>query len=120
MESCLPTALGAIGYFCDGAGVCDVHIVQCDVSVTKDEWVEPAALAEYNVAGFGYSDMRPAMRHLADDPDVTAALMLTDGYIDVLTDEPPYHLMWVLLGERDHNFAPGYGEIVHLDVLATK
>ena len=60
MVSMLPKVLGAIASFCEGAGVSEVHILQCDVEVTRDEWLEPAQLAEYNVAGFGGSDMSPA------------------------------------------------------------
>ena len=72
MVAILPQALGAIAYFAESAGVADVHIVQCDIEVTKDDWVEPQKLEEYKIRGFGYSEMAPGMNHLADDPEVQA------------------------------------------------
>jgi predicted metal-dependent peptidase len=117
MYDYLPKALGAIAGFCDASGVAEVHIVQCDVEVTSDRWVEPQELAEFKVAGFGYSDMRPAMRHLAEDPEVSAVLILTDGYIDYLADDPPYRVLWGLLGEVDASFNPPYGLKVHIRLM---
>lgn len=114
MENYLPTALGAIGYFCEAAGVYDVHVVQCDTKVTRDEWVEPMALGSYKIAGFGYSDMRPAMSHLANDPEVTAVLMLTDGEINILDRSPPYNMLWVVIGQPSGGFSPPYGEVLRL------
>ncbi len=114
MEEYLPVALGALGYFCESAGVHDVHVVQCDVEVTRDDWVEPMDLAQYKVAGFGYSDMRPAMNHLAADPEVTAVLMLTDGDINILDREPPYRMLWVMVGKSYTRFNPPYGEFLKL------
>jgi predicted metal-dependent peptidase len=112
MEDYFSAALGAIAYFCESSGVADIHLVQCDTEVTRDEWLDPVGLAEFKVAGFGYSDMRPAMHHLANDPEVSAALILTDGYIEILANLPPYSLLWVLLGAPDFN--PPYGQVVHL------
>ncbi len=114
MESLLPTALGAIGYFCESAGVFDVHVVQCDTEVTKDEWVEPSTLGSYKISGFGYSDMRPAMHHLAQDPEVTAVLLLTDGDIYIPDRAPPYNMLWVLVCQPNSTFRPPYGEVLRL------
>lgn len=114
MEQYLPAALGAIAHFCQSSGVSDVHLVQCDTEVTRDEWLDPVALAAFQVSGFGYSDMRPAMRHLADDPEVTATMMLTDGYVDYLKETPPYQMLWVLLGRINTSFQPPYGHILPL------
>jgi predicted metal-dependent peptidase len=114
MESYLPTALGALGHFCESAGVYDVHVVQCDTEVTRDEWLEPMVLPTYKISGFGYSDMRPAMRHLAEDPEVTAVLMLTDGAIDILDRPPPYRMLWVILGGSSGHFSPPYGDVIEL------
>ena len=63
--------------------------MQCDVGVTADEWLDPEALLSYKVTGFGGSDMSPAMLQLADDPEVAAVLVLTDGYITFPAAEPP-------------------------------
>jgi predicted metal-dependent peptidase len=114
----LPKALGAIAFFCEASGVTDVHVVQCDVEVTSDEWVEPQQLAEFKVAGFGYSNMSPAMNHLIDDPNVEAVLVLTDGHIDYLADPPPYRILWGLIGEINSEFAPPYGELLSMVPLA--
>lgn len=116
MEEILPTALGALAVFCEGAGVAQVHILQCDEEVTHDDWVTPEELAEYRVAGFGGSDMSPGLERLAEDPEVAAALVLTDGYIYRPAEEPPFRVLWVLLGEVNEDFTPGYGAIVVMDV----
>jgi len=42
--------------------------VQCDTEVTADDWVEPYQLENFKIAGFSWSNMTPAMQHLADDP----------------------------------------------------
>lgn len=114
MEAYLSRALGAIAYFCESSGVYDVHLIQCDVEVTKDDWVEPGELDRYQIRGFGYSDMTPAMLYFAENPEITSVVMLTDGYIDILEQEPPYRILWVLLGEMNNDFQPAYGDIVHL------
>ncbi len=115
MVDYLPKALGAIASFCESSSVGQVHLLQCDTEVTHDDWVEPEQLAEYRIAGFGYSDMRPAMRRLLDDPEVASAIVLTDGYIDILEDEPPYQTLFVLLGDISTSFAPPYGIVVQMD-----
>ena len=76
-----PTVLGAIAAFCEGAGVTEVHLLQCDVGLTSDEFVEPEKLYDYSRPG-RRQHMSPAMLHLAEDPEVEAAIVLTDGYID--------------------------------------
>lgn len=115
MVDILPRALGAISYFAENAGVSEVHVVQCDVEVTHDDWVEPEKLAEYQIGGFGYSDMSPGILHLARDPEISAILVLTDGYIEYPVQEPPYRVMWVLIGECDRDFEPAYGEVVYME-----
>ncbi len=114
MVDYLPRALGAIATFCEASGVSDVHVVQCDIEVTSDQWVEPQRLAEFHVAGFGYSDMCPAMHYLAEDPEVDAVLVLTDGYISYPAREPPYRVLWGLLGYVDPDFKPPYGLVVRM------
>jgi len=111
----LPHALGAIASFCEAAGVAEIHLIQCDRDVTRDEWVDPEELAEFEITGFGYSDMIPALERLDEDPSVDAALILTDGFIDYPAEPPPYRTLWVLLGEYDADFNPGYGEVIQLE-----
>jgi predicted metal-dependent peptidase len=92
----------------------EVHIVQCDIEVTSDRWVEPADLGEYKVTGFGYSDMGPGIEHLAKDVEVEAAILLTDGYIDIPKEAPPYRLLFGLIGQVNGSFNPPYGQVLQL------
>jgi hypothetical protein len=111
----IPRVLGVIGSFCEAVGVAAVHVLQCDVRVTQDEWVDPEELARYTVAGFGSSDMSPALLRLADDPDVEAAIVLTDGYIEYPDRAMPYQVLWVLTEQSPpESFTPGYGHIICL------
>ncbi|HET6408258.1 MAG TPA: VWA-like domain-containing protein [Chthoniobacteraceae bacterium] len=117
MADIIPKVLGAISWFCEASGVAQVHVVQCDIEVTDDRWIEPIDLHEYRVAGFGSSDMGPGMYHLALDTDVEAALVITDGYIDYPANPLPYSVLWCLAGsynQYDTSFSPPYGQVVHM------
>jgi len=114
MEDALKHALGAIAHFCESAGVSELHIVEADTRVTHDEWIDPAELYYYPIHGLGGSDMTSAIQHIAESTDATAALLLTDGYIEFPEDEPPYQLLWVLIGEVNESFAPPYGSLMRL------
>ena len=94
--------------------VAQVHVIQCDIEVTHDDWLEPPELLEYRVAGFGGSDMTPGIRYFAIDPEVQSILVLTDGYITIPTDEPPYRVLWGLIGEYSEGFEPPYGDVVKM------
>ncbi len=61
----VPKALGAIADFCEAVGVDDIRVIQCDTAVTADETLSPAELAEYEIRGYGGSDLTPAMQLLA-------------------------------------------------------
>jgi predicted metal-dependent peptidase len=111
MSDDIPFALGAIADFCEAAGVDDIRVVQCDTVVTSDETVSAAELAEYEISGYGGSDLSPAMFALADDPRVTATVVITDGDITYPPDAPPYAVMWAL-PKGNANFQPSYGRIV--------
>jgi predicted metal-dependent peptidase len=87
--------------------------MQCDVGVTADDWIDPAELASYKVTGFGGSDMSPAMDELAEDPEVNAVLVLTDGLISYPRAEPPYSVLWGLV-DGTSGFHPLYGTVVHV------
>ncbi len=113
MVNTLPHILGLLGSFCEGAGVDRVHILQCDVGVTVDEWIDPAELSRFRITGFGGSDMSPAMDALTDDPEVMAVLVLTDGFISYPGDEPPYTVLWGLV-DGHTGFHPAYGTVVHV------
>ena len=109
----IPLALGAIADFCDGAGVDQVRIVQCDAAVTADDTVSPEDLSTYPVRGFGGSDLSPAMLMLADDPLVRAAVVITDGDIAFPAAPPAYDVLWVL--PRAAAFKPPYGRVIAMD-----
>jgi len=113
MTDAIPLALGAIADFCDGAGVDQVRIMQCDSAVTADEIVSPDALASYPVHGFGGSDLSPAMLSLADDPLVRTAIVITDGDIVFPAEPMPYAVLWVL--PRAASFNPPYGRVIAMD-----
>jgi predicted metal-dependent peptidase len=70
MSGEIPRVLGAIASFCESVNVAMVHVLQCDVRVTRDEFVSPEDLFRYTIAGLGGSDMSPAMVKLAEDPEV--------------------------------------------------
>ncbi len=91
-----PPALGAIADFCDAAGVDQIRIIQCDTTVTSDETVSSEELTTFAVSGFGGSDLSPAMLMLAEDPQVTATVVVTDGEIAFPADPMPYGVLWVL------------------------
>lgn len=113
MAEDIPLALGAIADFCDGAGVDQVRVMQCDTAVTADDTVSPDELAAYAVRGFGGSDLSPAMLTLADDPLVRAVVIITDGDITFPPDPMPYDVLWVL--PRAAAFNPPYGRVIAMD-----
>ena len=118
----LAKALGVIGYFCENAGVTQAHLLQCDVTVTRDEWLEPEQLQAYEIRGFGGSDMSPAMQQMAQDPEVEAVIVLTDGMIDYPSDPTPYDVLWAVCHdyELDPPFEPPYGTVIPLVASPSK
>lgn len=112
MSDEIPRALGAIADFCDAAAVDDVRLVQCDTAVTADEVLTPSALAAYEVSGYGGSDLTPAMLALADDPRVTATIIITDGDIGYPREPMPYAVLWILPPHSTPGFQPPYGRVV--------
>lgn len=111
----IPLALGAIGDFCDACGVDQIRIVQCDTSVTSDETVSPEELSTFSVSGFGGSDLSPAMLALAEDTQVTAAVIVTDGEIAFPAAPMPYGVLWVLPARNAASFNPPYGRVIAMD-----
>jgi len=112
MSEEIPRALGAIADFCDAAAVDDIRLVQCDTEVTSDEVLSPAALAAYEVGGYGGSDLTPALLAFADDPRVTAAIVITDGDITFPAEPMPYAVLWILPPHAQPGFQPPYGRVV--------
>lgn len=112
MTGDIPRVLGAVADFCEALAVDDVRVVQCDTEVTADETLSPAELAHHQVAGFGGSDLTPAMLRLAEDPRVTACLVVTDGDIAYPPAGMPYAVLWVLTGPAPSHFCPSYGHVL--------
>jgi predicted metal-dependent peptidase len=109
----VPRALGAIADFCAAVGVDRVHLIQCDTEVGSDEILTPAEIDQWRVTGYGGSNLAPAMVRLAEDPEVGAAIVLTDGDIDYPENPVPYNVLWVLPGgKRPQDFTPRYGKVI--------
>jgi predicted metal-dependent peptidase len=115
MTAEIPRALGAIAGFCDAVAVDQVRLLQCDAAVTSDETLSPPELAEREIAGYGGSDLSPAMLRLADEPHVRAAVVITDGDIAFPTEPMPYNVLWVLPARDAARFQPPYGRVVAID-----
>jgi predicted metal-dependent peptidase len=113
MTADIPFALGAIADFCEATGIDDIRVIQCDTTITADQMLSPAELAEYQVHGFGGSDMTPALLTLAEDPRVTSAIVITDGEITYPLSTLPYAVLWAIPGEST-TFAPPYGRVVNM------
>jgi len=111
MSDEVPFALGAIADFCDVTGVDEIRLVQCDTVVTSDEVLSPNELADYQVSGYGGSDLTPALLALAEDPRVTAAVVITDGDIGYPSEPVPYAVLWVLPRSKT-TFQPRYGRVI--------
>jgi predicted metal-dependent peptidase len=108
MSGDIPFALGAIADFCEATGIDDI---QCDTAVTSDEMLSPSELAEYEIKGYGGSDLTPALLALADDPRVSATIVITDGDISYPSEHMPYAVLWAVPGEST-TFAPPYGRVI--------
>jgi predicted metal-dependent peptidase len=111
----IPLALGAIADFCEAIGVDQIRIIQCDTAVTSDETVSPEELSSFAVSGFGGSDLSPAMLALAEDPQITATVIVTDGEIAFPADPMPYGVLWVLSARNASSFNPPYGRVIVMD-----
>lgn len=107
----IPYALGAIADFCEAVGVDEIRLIQCDTEVTGDEMLSPSELAEYEVRGFGGSDLTQALVALGEDPRVTSAIVITDGDITYPADPMPYAVLWAVPGEST-TFSPPYGRVI--------
>ena len=111
MSDEIPFALGAIADFCDATGVDEIRLVQCDTVVTSDEILSPSELADYQVSGYGGSDLTPALLALAKDHRVSAAVVITDGDIGYPSEPVSYAVLWALPHSRAA-FQPPYGRVI--------
>jgi predicted metal-dependent peptidase len=108
----IPRALGALADFCDAVGVDQVRIVQCDTAVSADDFVAPEALAQYQVTGYGGSDLSPALLRLAEDARTRAVVVVTDGDVVYPAEAMPYSLLWLLPANGSPSFRPPYGRVL--------
>lgn len=108
----IPRALGALADFCDAVAVDQIRLIQCDTAVTGDQLLSPAEVADYQISGYGGSDLTPALRYLAEDPNVKAVLVLTDGDVAYPRDPMPYDVLWVLPAWGAPSFQPPYGALL--------
>lgn len=122
MADSFSVLLGMIGSFCAASGISDVRLLQCDTQVTSDVTIAPEELRDYEIKGYGGSDMSPAMKKLAMDGHIHSVLILTDGLIDFLPEKlVPYQVLWGIFPVLDEKgnvyppesyFHPGYGTII--------
>ncbi|MFM9964970.1 MAG: DUF2201 family putative metallopeptidase [Planctomycetaceae bacterium] len=63
------------------------------------------------------SNLSPALRQLARQPEVEAVLVLTDGEIEYPAEPMPYEVLWILTqaAKPGQDFAPDYGQVLHLE-----
>jgi predicted metal-dependent peptidase len=108
----IPRVLGTIAAFCDAVAADKVRLVQCDAALTSDEFLDPHELAERPIAGYGGSDLAPALRHLAADQHVSAVVAITDGDVAVPPEAMPYELLWLVPARGAAAFRPPYGRVV--------
>jgi predicted metal-dependent peptidase len=113
MSDEVPFALGAIADFCEATGVDEIRLVQCDTVVTSDAVLSPSELADYQISGYGGSDLTPALLALVEDPRVTAALVITDGDIAYPSEPVPYAVLWALPRSKA-TFHPRYGLVISM------
>jgi predicted metal-dependent peptidase len=113
MEGEFARLAGAICSFCEGANIEQIRLLQCDTRTTSDELVDLARFERLTIDGLGGSDLSDAMYRLAADPEVLAALVLTDGLIGFPPEPMPYAVLWAL---TPPGFYPGqepsYGRLV--------
>ena len=118
MDHVIPKALAVIGSFCKNMNITTIHLIQSDTEVTSDDWVDIGDLDNYEIKGFGGSDMSSAMYLLAEDPEVERIIVITDGDIGYPASPLPYETLWVLTGGSNYGyeyFKPGYGKIITID-----
>ena len=109
----LAKVLGIVAGFCESMGIGQVRILQCSNGLEVDELVGVDALGNYRMRGGGGSDMRPGFYQLAADPNVEAAIVITDGMIHYPAEPMPYAVLWTLIGPYEA-FAPAYGRVIRV------
>ena len=118
MIDLLPDALGAIASFCETNAVDRIDILECDEHLQDiKEDITTDELRNYQVKGCRGTDMTPGMMAFAQNPEVTAVIIITDGEIDhgyLPKDMVPYEVLWCLVGRMHHWSGMPYGKQVHI------
>jgi predicted metal-dependent peptidase len=114
MTSEFASILGLLKAFCVSAGVAAVRILQCDDELQADDLIEIDALDQFRVIGLQGSDLSPAMRQLARDPQIEAALVISDGFITYPPEPMPYLILWAIIGNEP--FSPPFGRVLHVNM----
>jgi predicted metal-dependent peptidase len=114
MTSEFASILGLLKAFCVSAGVAAVRILQCDDELQADDLIEIDALDQFRVIGLQGSDLSPAMRQLARDPQIEAALVISDGFIAYPPEPMPYLILWAIIGNEP--FSPPFGRVLHINM----
>ncbi len=119
MVNLIPPLLAQISSFARNVGMEQVHILQCDTDIRKDEYVEIDQLDEYRIEGYGGNDMNPAMLKLAEDPEISSVLIITDGFFSEEDYPPetaiPYDVLWCIPDEgHRHSFL--YGQVIYVPI----
>ena len=111
MWSDLAKLLGVIQSFCVTMEIYRVRILQCGERLEADQLVEVDALASYRILGGFGGDLGPGFARLCEDPDVEAAIVVTDGLILYPQTPMPYDVLWALVGNHQA-FAPPFGRVL--------
>ena len=94
-------------------GVSELHLIQCGDELTADDWVRIEDVASVELIGGGGGGLTPGFERLASDPEVKSALIITDTYEQFPTTEPPFNVLWAVVGNR--GFVPPYGTATFID-----
>jgi predicted metal-dependent peptidase len=109
MQDEFPRLAGTIRSFCESVNIRQIHLLQCDTMTTRDEMVDLDQFERLTISGLGGSDLSDAMYKLAEDPEVEAAIIMTDGCIGYPPDPMPYSILWAVTSPW---FSPPYGRVV--------
>ena len=109
----LPRILGTIADFCESTGVAVIHLIQCGDTLAADDWVLVEDVSSVTLLGGGDGGLSPGFERLAADPEVTAALIITDTYEEYPQAEPPFNVLWAVI--HNQRFEPPYGTVIVID-----
>jgi predicted metal-dependent peptidase len=110
----LPRILGIIAAFAEANHVDEIHLVQADGNAPVDEWIPNSSLQQVTLRGLAGGDLVAPLLHLANDAQIEAVVVVTDGAEPYPAFGPPFQILWAL-PQPNPDFAPGYGTILVLE-----